>query len=101
MPTSGRIKFAGNPWQAGHPLKYAKWSGELGPHGLRFHLHLDSADYDAEDRRKQTREPTSDWKARNVWNNYHACTLSSIKWGHRGVLAASPGKPIDLDRLAG
>jgi hypothetical protein len=98
--SAGRIKFAGNPWKAGHPVKRAVWTAKLEPEGLRFHLHLESADYDAEDDREDD-EVDSDWKSRIVWTNYGSCSLSSTKWGHAGFLAATPGKPIDLEKLAG
>lgn len=96
-----RIWFRGNPWPAGHGVKRAVWTGVLGADGLRFHFHVASDDYDADDDREQTREPDDDWKARIVWTNYGGCTLSSTKWGNPGFLVARPGKPIDLDKLAG
>jgi hypothetical protein len=96
-----RIKFAGNPWPKGHPIAAAAWTAVLTREGLRFDLHVESAEYRAEDDREDTREQSGDWKARNVWNNYHRCTLSSTKWENQGFLAASPGDPIDLGRLEG
>jgi hypothetical protein len=96
-----RIKFAGNPWPKGHPVAAAAWTAVLAPDGLRFHLHLETAEYSAEDDREDTREPRGDWTARIVWNNYHRCTLSSTKWASQGFLVATPGKPIDLERLEG
>jgi hypothetical protein len=96
-----RIRFPGNPWPKGHGVAAAAWTAALSAEGLRFHLHLRSEDYDADDDRDDAREPASDWKARIVWNNYHACTLSSTQWGHPGFLVATPGTPIDLEKLAG
>jgi len=95
-----RIKFPGNPWPRGHRVEAAEWTAVLDPEGLHFHLHLVSEAYDAEDDREDE-ELDDDWKARIVWTNYHRCSLSSTKWGSRGFLVATPGKPIDLDRLEG
>jgi hypothetical protein len=100
-PFDSRIKFAGNPWPDGHAIKTAEWTAVVDPRGLWFHFHVESADYSAENDSDDNTEPESDWKARGVWNNYHACFLSSTKWGHQGVLAAKPGKPLDLDKLEG
>jgi hypothetical protein len=100
--TRGRITFPGNPWPDGHAIKTAAWTAVLEPAGLRFHLHVVSADYYADDDDDDyDSEPDDAWKARNVWSNYHACILSSTHWGDDGFLAATPGKPIDLDKLAG
>ena len=101
MIRGARIKFPGNPWPKGHPIKAAAWTARLTREGLRFDFHVESADYDAEDDRDDRAPPGSDWKARNVWNNYHRCTLSSTRWENQGFLAATPGDPIDLDRLEG
>ena len=98
--TEARIKFFGNPWPAGHAVTEAVWSAELRPDGLRFHLHVVSADYDAEDDRDDPEGDRGAWRSRIVWTNYHACSLSSTKWGDDGFLVATPGKPIDLERLA-
>lgn len=101
MIAGARIKFVGNPWPKGHPVAAAAWTAVLTREGLRFDFHVESADYSAEDDREDRREPRGDWKARNVWNNYHRCTLSSTKWENQGFLAATPGDPIDLGRLEG
>jgi hypothetical protein len=98
----GRIKFPGNPWLKGHAIAEAAWTAELTPEGLRFHLHVVSASYDADDRTDdEDEELDSDWKAKAVWNNYHRCSLSSTKWGSSGFLVATPGKPIDVEKLEG
>jgi len=105
MPTTdGRIKFPGNPWPKGHPIKKAKWSASLSEEGLRFHFHVESRDYDLGDKRPyrdEEEDMDDDWKARIVWNNYHSCILSSTYWGHPGFLVAAPGNPLDLERLEG
>jgi hypothetical protein len=95
-----RIEFPGNPWPKGHPITAAAWTAQLGSEGLRFHLHVESAEYSAEGDGDDLGE-RDDWTARIVWNNYHRCTLSSTEWGHPGFLVATPGAPIDLDRLEG
>jgi hypothetical protein len=100
MASSGRIFFPGNPWPKGHPIKAAEWTAQLCVDGLRLHFHVKSYDYDHEDDRDDE-ELDDDWKARGAWGNYHACTLSSTFWGHRGILVAKPGKPFDLEKLEG
>lgn len=99
----GRITFPGNPWPKGHAIAEAAWTAELTLEGLRFHLHLVSANYDAGDRKgeDEDEELDSDWKSKVVWTNYHRCSLSSTKWGNAGFLVATPGKPIDIEKLAG
>jgi hypothetical protein len=96
-----RITFAKNPWPKGHGIEKATWTGELLPDELRFHLHVESADYDAEDDRGDDDELDDAWKARIVWTNYHSCILSSTNWGHHGFVAGTPDKPCDLERLEG
>ena len=98
--SGGRIFFPGNPWPAGHALKTAKWTAELGADGLRFHFDLESKNYYAEDDREDD-ELDNDWKARIAWGNYHRCRLSSTFWGHQGILVTKPGKPLDLEKLEG
>ncbi len=100
----GRITFPGNPWPKGHAIAEAAWTAELTQEGLRFHLHLVSANYAAEDRKRDEDEDEADvgdWKSKIVWTNYHRCSLSSTKWGNAGFLVATPGKPIDIEKLAG
>jgi hypothetical protein len=96
-----RIRFPGNPWPKGHGIKRAVWTGALSAEGLRFHLHVESDDYDKEDDREDDDIVDDSWRSRDVWGNYHSCQLSSTKWGHPGFLVATPGQPIDLDKLAG
>lgn len=102
----GRITFPGNPWPTGHAIAEAAWTAELTLEGLRFHLHLVSANYDAEDRKREDEDDddeadVGDWKSKVVWTNYHRCSLSSTKWGNSGFLVATPGEPIDIEKLAG
>ncbi len=103
-PVKGRIWFTGNPWPKGHAIEKATWSGRLDPGGaLFFDLHLESASYYAGDRPRteEDDDEPGDWKARGVWANYHRCSLSSTKWGHRGVRVGSPETPFDWTKLDG
>lgn len=71
-----RVHFPGNPWPKGHGVKEAAWTAVLAPDGLRFHLHVETADYDADDERDLPDPGESAWVSRSVWQNYHACSLS-------------------------
>ncbi len=92
-----RIYFAGNPWPEGHPVKEFQWSARLINGEVWFDLHLKSADYysergidsSMEDADAEGMEYASDWEAPIVWENYHACTLSSTYWQSRGFKACS------------
>jgi len=98
-----RILFPGNPWPNGHPIKDVTWSARLDPNtGLWFDLHLESEDYNAEDRdnKVEDEETRGDWESKTVWNNYHRCVLSSTYWGHQGFLAATPARRLDFATLA-
>lgn len=72
-----RIWFPGNPWPAGHALQEVTWGGRLDGEGLRFELRVQSADYYADDgdQEEEDEEPESDWLAKIVWGNYHACHI--------------------------
>ncbi|MGC4089360.1 MAG: hypothetical protein QM756_16025 [Polyangiaceae bacterium] len=98
----GRIVFQGGPWPLGHGIKKARWIAVLGEAGLRFHLHVETRDYDAEDDREDdSDEDASNWDSRGVWNNYQSCTLSSTQWDHAGFVVATAKRPIDLEQLEG
>ena len=89
-----RIFFAGNPWPEGHPIKTFEWSARLRNGEVWFDFHLESEDYDSERPIDDDGvEYQSDWEAPIVWNNYHACTLSTNFW-HEG------GFPTGLGSLA-
>ncbi|MFI5915202.1 hypothetical protein [Dactylosporangium sp. NPDC051541] len=105
---SDRIVFPGNPWPAGHAVAEVAWLGRLDPAGrLWFDLHLNSAEYYAEDPTygddadDEDDDDSGAWESKIVWGNYHACTLSSTFWGHRGFVAATDERPLALDGLAG
>ncbi|MBK9035417.1 MAG: hypothetical protein IPL61_29870 [Myxococcales bacterium] len=102
--TSGRIWFPGNPWPDGHAIARFVWSGRLDDRGLWFDLHLESAAYDAADRAAggDDDDDDGDWRARNVWTNYHRCTLSSTKWrSDGGFLVGTAAAPFDPGQLSG
>ena len=90
MPT-GRIFFEGNPWPEGHAIKNFRWSTEIAGSDVWCHLHLETADYDAErgivDEDDATYE--SDWAAPSVWGNYHRCIISSDYWDRGGFRLCS------------
>lgn len=44
-----RIQFLGNGWARGHAIRDFFWSARLEPSGIWFDLHLQTAQYDAED----------------------------------------------------
>ena len=93
-----RIFFKGNPYPLGHVIIDFGWSGHLDEDGqLWFDLHLKTDDYYAEDpayfdeateeyNDEDNDEEDNDWKAKNAWANYHACTMSSTEWGSNGIL---------------
>lgn len=94
-----RITFEGNPWPKGHGIKDMQWMGRLDSGGrLWFDLHLATEEYSADAPGIEV-EADDDWTAPGVWNNYHRCTLSSRKWRHKGLLAATPDKPIQFAKL--
>jgi hypothetical protein len=94
----GRIWFPGNPWPEGHRVTEFLWTGRLDRLGwLWFDLTLKTAGYDEEfDAPDSEDEDISDWAAPVVWNNYHACTLSSTWDDATGLLAATPERPFRL-----
>lgn len=84
-----------------HPRFF--WSARLERSGIWFDLHLQTAEYSAEDTdiEAETDESQSDWQAKIVWNNYHQCTLSSNYWDGTGFRVASKAQPIDFKALSG
>lgn len=104
-PPLNRILFAGNPWPNGHAIKELVWSARLDANtGLWFDLHLESEEYDADDKdekqpAKPESEPASDWGSKVVWNNYNRCLLSSTRWEQRGFLAATKVRRLDFASL--
>jgi hypothetical protein len=102
----GRILFPGNPWPNGHKIAKFRWTGRIEPTtGLIFDLHLESADYEAEDKQNDNEadedESLPNWRSKGVWGNYHSCTLSSTLWDHMGFPASSADPPFDFDTLDG
>jgi hypothetical protein len=104
----GRIWFPGNAWPNGHRIAEFAWSAALDPDaGLRFHLHLESADYDEEDDEDDDEEAEDfddydadgEWRSKGGWSNYHSCTLSSTAWGNAGLLVGTERAPFDPSTL--
>ncbi len=81
-----RIYFKDNPWPEGHPIKEFLWSAKEVKGEVWFDIHLKSADYYAEREIEDDEDIDypSDWAAPIVWDNYHACTLSSNFWHDGG-----------------
>jgi hypothetical protein len=98
-----RIKFLGNPWVNGHAIRDFFWSARLESSGIWFDLHLQTAEYRAEDTGMEIaiNEEQSDWQSKIVWNNYHQCTLSSTYWDGTGFQVASREQPLDVEALNG
>jgi hypothetical protein len=97
---AGRIRFVGNPWPEGHPIKAFHWGARLVDGDVWFDLHLESDDYYAE--REIDDDPSveylSDWVAPSVWYNFHSCTISSTKW-HYGGFRVCPIGDLSIDAL--
>ena len=104
MMQTDRIYFQANPWPEGHPITEFAWTAKAVEGDVWFDLHLKSADYyaerDIDDEDDETQE-LSDWESPTVWNNYHACTLSSTFWGNKGfrICRIEQYKPEFLDGL--
>ena len=96
-----RIHFIGNPWPEGHAVKTFEWKARVLDGDIWFDLHLETADYDAEHEAEDDEtEDRPSWESPIVWNNYHACTLSSCHWDQRGF-ATGLGSELSLDALDG
>jgi hypothetical protein len=101
MPAN-RITFLGNPWPEGHPIKEFEWLASARDGQVWFDFHLQTEDYESErsiDDDEEIEYP-SDWEAPIVWNNFHACTLSSNNWHDGGFPVGQIGK-VSLESLDG
>jgi hypothetical protein len=100
--SDNRITFLGNPWPAGHPILEFKWLAGERNGQVWFDLHLKTAEYDSERSidGDEDVEYSSDWEAPVVWNNYHACTLSSNYWHDGGFPVGDVGN-VSLEFLDG
>jgi hypothetical protein len=97
LTVDGRIWFHGNPWPDGHRIVEASWTGRLDGTGqLWFDLSLKTAHYDDEYEPADSTDDEDAWGSPIVWNNYHACRLSSTSDDATGLLAAAPGRPFSL-----
>ena len=98
-----RIYFEDNPWPEGHPIKDFKLSASVRDGFVWFDMHLKSENYYAEREIEydNSTEFPSDWLAPIVWENFHACTLSSNYWHQGGFKVCSLEKysPKYLDGL--
>lgn len=100
----GRITFAGNPWPKGHPLETLDLAGRVDPdQGLFLDVHLVTTDYASESNPKTDDDTLPDWKHPSVWNNYHRCSISSLKWPGeaQGLLVATAKRPLESKALTG
>ncbi len=97
---TNRIFFKDNPYPNGHKIIEFIWSGRLEPEtGLWFDFHLKTEEYYAEDDSDDEFEPESDWQAKIVWRNYHACTMSSTEWHFGGILVGTENEKLDFENL--
>jgi hypothetical protein len=101
MPAN-RITFLGNPWPEGHPIKEFEWLAREKDGQVWFDFHLQTEDYESERpiNDDEDIDSGSDWEAPIVWNNFHACTLSSNYW-HDGGFAAGKIGEVSLESLNG
>ncbi len=105
------ITFIDSAYPEPHNLRELVWSGRLDDQGkLWFDLHLISEDYyanepdDIEDEETEDDEYTSlaYWQAKDLWNNYHKCILSSTYWSDdQGFLVGDVNHPFDFTILNG
>lgn len=92
----GRILFADNPWPDGHAIVAFAFQILLDESGPRLLLDLESEDYDAHHDPDANEEPgKGDWNSKGVWGNYHACSLSNVKWGVTPASAPLLTAPVD------
>jgi len=95
--------FAKNPWPKGHRIVSFAWIGRVETDSVWFDLDLQTAEYSEGDRSSDDDDDEhEDWRAKGVWNNYHRCSLSSVKWPGEatGVLAGTSKKPLDFAALS-
>lgn len=67
--------------------------------------HLKTAEYSEGDKSRDDDEEEDlddDWRAKVVWNNYHRCSLSSVKWPGEatGVRVGTERRPLDFAALS-
>ncbi|GAB3623206.1 hypothetical protein GCM10027418_12880 [Mariniluteicoccus endophyticus] len=86
--TSGRITFTGNPWPLGHAISDLTMTlrGDEDGSGVRLHLHVESAAYDAEGPgRPATGGSRHGWDDPADWIGSGSSIISSTAWDNRGV----------------
>jgi hypothetical protein len=100
---SGRVYFVGNPWPNGHAVASAAFAAHIDERqGVFLDLELQTERYlsEGEELTDADAHVDDDWTSKFVWSNYHRCTVSSTKWGHRGVRAGTVRDkfdPVELD----
>jgi hypothetical protein len=92
----GHIWFERNPWPGGHAINEFAFQILLDESGPRLLLDLQSEDYNAHDNPDADEETgKGDWQSKGVWGNYHACSLSNVKWGITPGTAPLLTAPVD------
>ena len=73
-------------------MKSFDWRARIKKGKVWFDFHLETEDYDSERQidGDEVDDPP-DWDAPIVWNNYHACTLSTGFWHEGGFPVAGLG----------
>lgn len=103
MESTSKIYFIDNPYPNGHKIESFIWSGRIDENGfIWFDFHLKTENYYANDDEngEEEEEDLPDWSSKIVWENYHACTLSSNYWGeHRGIRINKPDEKLDFDEV--
>ncbi|MCS4301135.1 hypothetical protein [Chryseobacterium sp. BIGb0232] len=109
MESVNKIHFLNSPYPNGHQLTAFIWRGRIDEdESVWFDFHLKSENYYAEEEEEENNddfdesenEDISSWDSKIVWDNYLACTLSSIYWGEGGgIRIDNSGEKIDLDKV--
>ncbi|SDJ13453.1 hypothetical protein [Chryseobacterium jejuense] len=107
MESVSKIYFLDNPYPNGHKIEVFSWSGRIDENGfIWFDFHLKTENYYAnddennEDDKEDEDETLPNWNSKIVWENYHACTLSSNYWSEqRGIRINKPDEKLDFDTV--
>lgn len=100
--TSGRIRFPGNPWPAGHNLRIIEMTVRGDEEGnLRLHFNLESDEYDAEGPGAAPRADTGPWGQAAEWIKHKNMIMSSLRWDNAGFRLPSPRHSFDESKLDG
>ena len=97
---TGTIRFVGSPYPDGHAIRVFKWYAALYPNeSVSFQLHLETEPYNKS--KAVSTNSSVDWTSPVVWNNYRACTISSIKWDQQGFRVADSIEALEKLHLDG